>query len=98
MTVEHDTDRRRFVVQVNGDEAYLQYQPLKAKLLDYQSTYVPDHLRGRGIASAIVRHALEYARDQRLRVRASCWFVKDFMVRHPEYANVEETGRGKREG
>ena len=85
MTVEHDADRRRFVVWLGGDEAYLQYQPLGPALLDYESTYVPDHLRGRGVATAIVRHALDYARANALRVRPTCWFVQEIIERYPEY-------------
>lgn len=85
MNVEHDPGRHRFLVRIDGHEAYLLYQPLGEKLLDYESTYVPDHLRGRGVATIIVRHALDYARAQGYRVRPTCWFVKEVIERFPEY-------------
>ena len=42
------------------------------------------------IGSAIVRFALEDTRARGLKVRPTCWFVRGFIERHPEYADLLE--------
>jgi uncharacterized protein len=51
-------------------------------------TAVPDHLRGGGVAAALAKAALDYARDHQLRVTPSCPFVRSYIARHPEYASL----------
>lgn len=53
-------------------------------------TEVPAALRGRGYAAALARAALEYARDQHLRVVPSCPFVRSYLARHPEFAGLTD--------
>ena len=86
--VAHDPVHHRFVAVVEGREAHLSYQPAGAGVLDYESTFVPEQLRDRGIASTIVREALDYARQGHYRVIPSCWFVRGFVERHPEYQDL----------
>ncbi len=87
-TVEHHPALGKFIAMVEGEEAYLLYHPAGEGVLDYASTFVPEPLRGRGIASAVVRHALDYARSQGYRVIPSCWFVRGYIERHPEYQGL----------
>jgi predicted GNAT family acetyltransferase len=77
----HDAEGRRFVARFGHDEAYLVYHPLDDATVDYVSTFVPPHLRRRGIGEAIVRRALAWAREQGYRVVPSCWFVRQIMGR-----------------
>jgi predicted GNAT family acetyltransferase len=86
--VEHHPALGKFTALVEGEEAYLLYHPVGEKVLDFASTYTPEDLRGRGIASALVRVALDYAREQQCRVVPSCWFVKGYIQRHPEYLEL----------
>ncbi|HXV87055.1 MAG TPA: GNAT family N-acetyltransferase [Gemmatimonadales bacterium] len=73
---------------VDGAEAYLAYAAAGDGVLDYHTTFVPPELRERHLASALTRHALDYARDQDLRIIPSCWFVAGYVERHPEYTNL----------
>jgi predicted GNAT family acetyltransferase len=50
---------------------------------------VPDALRGQGIASRLVRFALDYALAARVRVVPSCPFVAAFLDRHPGYESID---------
>ena len=88
--VEHDVAGHRFVARIDGEEAYLQYRTVQEQVLDYVTTYTPPALRQRHIASTVVRHALDYARAQGLRVIPSCWFVAGYIERHPEYGELLE--------
>jgi len=88
LTVVHHQALGKFSAMIEGEEAYLLYHAGGEGVLDYVSTFVPEPLRGRGIASAVVRCALEYARQQRCRVIPSCWFVKGYVDRHPEFLDL----------
>src|SRR3546814_20129770 len=47
-------------------------------------------IEGRGVASKLIRAALDAARDERLKVVAQCEFVAAYIERHPEYRRSEE--------
>jgi predicted GNAT family acetyltransferase len=83
--IRHDEARRKFVLETNAGEAYLLYAPAGEGTLDFQSTFVPPEARGRFLGSRVVRHALDYARANGLKVVPSCWFVGSVVERHPEY-------------
>ena len=59
-----------------------------ARTLDLRSTFVPEALRGRGIAGQIVRHALDYARSEGLKVIPTCSYVASTIRRNPEFADL----------
>ncbi|MGY3482402.1 putative GNAT family acetyltransferase [Bradyrhizobium sp. USDA 4011] len=51
-------------------------------------TETPRALRGRGIASELVKGALELIRADGHKVIAGCSFVVDYLDKHPEYADL----------
>ncbi len=97
----HDDDRDRFeawdgaavvaVLQDGDDEADGDGAPT---VRDLRSTVVAPDRSGRGIGSALVRFALDDARERDLRVRATCWFVRGWIERHPDYADLLEQPAG----
>jgi predicted GNAT family acetyltransferase len=86
--IVHDEQRRRFVHRRDGAESYLVYHPVDERTVDFASTYTPPALRGRGIAARIVRHALEWAEGEGLKVVPSCWFVAEYVDRQPEWKRI----------
>lgn len=90
--VRHDPDARRFTVTELGHEAYLEYYELPDGAVDYAHTYTPQEVRGRGIATAIIREALEWARANDRTVVPGCPFVRTYVDRHPEYESVIADG------
>ena len=42
-------------------------------------TFVPESLRGQGIAEKLVRTGLAWAREQGYQIEASCWYVRRFL-------------------
>jgi predicted GNAT family acetyltransferase len=78
--IHHDPGQR-FWLEQDGEVAYLAYRRLDAATVDYASTWTPPPLRGRGVASRLVEHALAWAREQDLTVIPSCWFVRKVMDR-----------------
>jgi hypothetical protein len=89
VVVEHDPNAERFLVRLNGETAYIQYD-LDEKIITFMHTEVPASARGHGVAEAMARTALDYARDQRLTVVAFCPFVSTYIRRHREYQKLLE--------
>jgi hypothetical protein len=79
--VIHQPQQQRFVVYCQGDEAVLSYRLAPNNTVDFYRTYVPESARGTGIAEALVRKGLAWARSQALEVSASCWYVEKFLSR-----------------
>ncbi len=89
MSVHHDPKTRQFQLPSDHGEARLSYRVVDAETLDFSSTYVEPGRRGRGLAAQVVRAGLDYARAERKRVIPSCSYVRAYLRRHPEYADLE---------
>lgn len=94
--VEHDEEGQRFVATVEGSEAHVAYRRAGPDRLEYESTWVPDELRGRGLGQEIVLAALDYARERGLRVVPTCPFVARVVAHFPEYREITLEGDGER--
>ena len=86
--VRDNTERHRFELDANGHVAFSNYKRSEG-VLTILHTEVPKELEGRGIGSALVRGLLELARAQGLKVHAVCPFVKSYLERHAEYADLQ---------
>ena len=76
---DHQPEQHRFVVEVDGQEAVLEYHLLPGNGIDFTRTFVPESLRGQGIAEKLVRTGLAWAREQAYEMQASCWYVRRFL-------------------
>ena len=81
-------EAREFVLSAPGGQSTLAYAPAGDGVVDFVSTYVPHHLRGRGYAQALVMAGLEWAKKEKLKVIPSCWFVGVVVERKPEYGEL----------
>jgi uncharacterized protein len=80
--------RSRFELDVEGAVAFANYR-LSPSTIIITHTETPSYLRGRGIASELVKGALELIRADGRKVIAGCAFVADYLRKHPEYADLE---------
>lgn len=87
MDIYHSTDRQRFEYQQDGQTAYLSYQ-VDGNTLVYDHTIVPTSLGGQGIGTALVKHALNYAKNNDKKVIPACSFVATFIQKHPAYQKL----------
>lgn len=78
IAIEHQQDKQRFIIPFEGYEAVLEYQ-VSGKNIDFNRTFVPNELRGKGLAERLVRHGLRWAKSQDLAIQASCWYVQKFL-------------------
>ncbi len=89
MSVHHDSSAHRFTVQHDGHTGELAYELPAPGVIDFDHTFVDEALRGHGAADELARAALDYARQQHLKVRTSCEFMQAFVGRHrAEYADI----------
>jgi predicted GNAT family acetyltransferase len=88
LKVSHEPESRRFVIETDEGLAVLEYARVDAATLDYHHTFVPPSLRGRGIASQLAEHALQYSLDEDLVVIPSCPFVAAYIRRHPKFKKL----------
>lgn len=79
--IQHDEVKREFFTIIDGEKSYVAYCLLDPLTVDFYRTFVPDQLRGSGIAKALADTALDYADQQRWRINASCWYVAMFLKR-----------------
>lgn len=89
INVNHDQQNHFFYANVDGGKAKLDYVRYGDKFIDYKSTYVPEDARHEGVGSTIAEEALEYARENELKVKATCPFVQEVMDHHPEYKKLQ---------
>jgi predicted GNAT family acetyltransferase len=85
--VRDNTERHRFELDVDGRVVFSEYRRADG-VITFMHTEVPKELGGRGIGSQLVRGALAIARAQGLKVAAKCPFVKAYLDKHPEYADL----------
>jgi predicted GNAT family acetyltransferase len=81
LVVRDNPEDSRLETEVQGQLATLRYErhPHAVVLVE---TVVPPALRGRGVANALVKWAIETAERDGLRVVAVCPFVKAYIKRH----------------
>ncbi|QDA58363.1 GNAT family N-acetyltransferase [Thermomonas aquatica] len=82
--IRHDAAHHRFVTEVDGHLAYVEYVP-GDNAIAITHTIVPAAIGGRGIAGNLVRAALLHARNEGLKVEPLCSYADAWMRRHPEF-------------
>lgn len=82
--VEHNQQNQCFSAVVDGHQAVLEYRVVDEQTLDFCHTFVPDELRGKGVAAVLAKAAFAYANEQQLQVIPSCSYIATYMQRYPQ--------------
>ena len=85
--VRNNKAQRRFELDIEGAVAFANYR-LTPSTVIITHTETPRPLRGRGIASELIKGALELVRADGLKVVAGCGFVVDYLRNHPEFSDL----------
>lgn len=87
-TIVHNTERERFEVHVGEvTGAYTEYMDVGTRRI-FDHTVTHDRFQGQGLASALIRHALDTTRGEGRQITTSCAFVAQFVQEHPEYEDL----------
>lgn len=87
LAVVHNAAEKRFEVQVGNWTAFAEYMPA-GKNIVFTHTEVPTALEGKGIAKKLAKVALDYAKDNELKIQALCPFIASYIREHPEYQPI----------
>jgi predicted GNAT family acetyltransferase len=86
-TVRNNPAEHRYELTVDGHLAATYYK-IADGVITFVHTEVPDALAGRGVGSKLVKGALDQVRSQGLKVVPQCPFVKAYIEKHAEYADL----------
>ena len=82
--VVHNTTDKIFSLTYPGhDSAHLRYRHMDSETVDMFSTVVPPSLGGRGMAKILANNAFDWAVENNLKMRLSCWYLSGYLKRNP---------------
>jgi predicted GNAT family acetyltransferase len=85
--VSNNPAQHRYELTVEGHVAAAHYE-LAGGVITFVHTDVPAELSGRGIGSKLIKSALDQVRADGLKVIAQCPFVKGWIGKHSDYADL----------
>lgn len=87
LEIIHNPAENRFETWINGELAKLDYTEDEHTIV-MTHVGVPHEFRGHGVAGAITKAGLEYAKSRSLRVIPMCPYVMAYIRRNPEYMEL----------
>ena len=85
--VTNNPAHHRYELAVDGHIAATYYS-IANGVITFIHTEVPGELGGRGVGSKLIKGALDQVRAAGLKVIAQCPFVKAYIDKHPDYADL----------
>ena len=80
----NNASQNRFELTLDGKTSVIEYKLIDS-IISFTHTEVPPELQRNGIASAMAKYAMEYARLNNLKVLPLCPFIKAYIGRNQEY-------------
>lgn len=81
-------DERRYEIRVDGVLAGFTQAFEDGDVVTFPHTVVFDEFEGQGLAAQLVSGALDDVRERGKKVVATCPYVKRYIEKHPEYADL----------
>jgi predicted GNAT family acetyltransferase len=85
--VQNNPAQKRYQLEAEGHIAATYYE-LSDRVITFVHTEVPPELGGKGIGSKLIKGALDQVRAAGLKVVPRCPFVKAYIEKHPDYADL----------
>ncbi|HKT06132.1 MAG TPA: GNAT family N-acetyltransferase [Rugosimonospora sp.] len=86
--VVDNPDEGQFEIYAHGRRAGFVAYDLAPDRITFIHTEIDPEFNGRGLGGRLVAQALDMARERGLAVVPRCPFVKRFIERHPDYADL----------
>lgn len=87
MDVTDNRSESRFELPAEGGPAIAAYQ-LNGDTITFTHTVVPQEAEGQGVGSRLIAGALADARGRGLKVIPQCAFVRAYLEKHPDAADL----------
>ena len=75
----------RFYKIVDGMESHMDYEIHAPSTVVFYHTYVPEPLRGKGLAREIIKEGLDWAMSEHYEIIPACSAVRRFIDMHDDY-------------
>jgi hypothetical protein len=91
--VHDNADQSRYEITVGGTPAGFTRYVLHGQQADFVHTEIDGKFEGHGLASTLIRSALDDARRRGWQVLPYCQFVKAFIAKRDEYRDLVPADR-----
>ncbi len=81
--VKHNPEASRFEIELGDKIAHADYH-ISGNVMTIFHVYTPPEYRGKGIAALIAKFALDYIRENNLKVIPQCPYMHGYIVGHKE--------------
>jgi len=85
--VVHNLPEQQFELHLGGKLCLLQYRIAGAKMIIFR-TDVPESIQNRGLAARMTAAALDFAREQNLKVEPRCPYTAAYFRKHRECSDL----------
>ena len=86
-------ERARFEIFADGRLAGFAEYNRSERQIEFTHTEIDPAFEGKGLGSILARAALDAAREAKLAVLPYCPFIKGWIAKHPDYADLVPEGR-----
>ena len=86
--IVHNSDRHRFEIHLDGEVIGRSYYRAEAGRRVFTHTEVDPEHQGKGLASQLIKVALDDTRGAGLRVVAQCPAVAAYVAKHHDYDDI----------
>jgi predicted GNAT family acetyltransferase len=87
--VRNAVDRSRYELLLHGDLVGVADYRIDGDTIVFSHTEIDAQLRGNGLGALLVSGALDDVRTTGRAVRPVCWFVREFIETHKDYADLQ---------
>ena len=86
------SEQSQYEARLDGELAGVAAYRLTDNVITFTHTEVEPQHEGQGIGGTLARFALDDARSRGLQVRPRCSFIRSWIERHPDYADLVVSG------
>lgn len=97
-TITDKPGESRYEIRYDGARAGFAEYRLHGGVVAFIHTEISPQFGGRGLATELIRAALDSARTRSLQVEPFCPFVRRFIAKHPDYRDLVPSAEWERFG
>jgi predicted GNAT family acetyltransferase len=86
--MRNNRDQSRYELTIDDEVVGVAEYRVVGDVVVIPHTEIERSRRGRGLGAQLVQYALDDVRATDRRVEPQCWFVAEFIEKHPEYVDL----------